>query len=70
MYGTRINRYVKRINHLLKAGVLTAGFCLFTAGHSSAQVNADYEEISIFLNVQRCGNAGTNQGRKSLVARD
>lgn len=57
MYGTRINRYVNKINHLLKAAVLTAGFCLFTAGHSSAQANTDDEEISIFLNIQRVGAA-------------
>lgn len=57
MYETKTDHFAKQISHFIRGCILLIGFCFFTGVHCDAQTNADYEEIPVFLNVQRVGAA-------------
>lgn len=57
MYGNALNLCSERITPLLRLCILVTGLCFFTGLYCVAQTNEDYEEIPVFLNVQRVGAA-------------
>lgn len=57
MYETKIDPCAEQIKRFMRGCALMIGLCFFTGIHCAAQTEAEYEEIPVFLNVQRVGAA-------------